>query len=47
MADVVYVVREYGDVNVELLIGNMKQWELEGHNFIWQMWCVWSGDTEI
>jgi len=28
MADVVCVVRGYWDVNVELLIGNMEQWEL-------------------
>jgi len=31
----------------KLLIGNIQQWEIEGHNLIWQMWCVWSGDTEM
>ena len=47
MAHVVCVVRGYLDVNVELLIGNMYQWELGGYNLIWHMWCVWSGDIEM
>jgi len=25
----------------------MKQWVLGGYNLIYQMWCVWSGDTEM
>ena len=37
MADVLCVVRGYSDVNVELLIGNMQQWDLRGYNLIWEM----------
>jgi len=47
MADVVCVVRGYRDVNVEMLIGTMLLWELGGYSLLWQMWCVWSGDTEM
>ena len=46
IADVECVVWGYWDVNIELLIGNIYQWEFGGYNKIWQMCCVWSGDTE-
>ena len=32
MADVACVVRGYWDTKVELLIGNMQQWNSEGYN---------------
>ena len=41
MADVVCVVRGYWDVNVELLIANMLQWDLVGYNLICR--CVVCG----
>ena len=50
MADGVSVWSVYTtDVNVEILIGNMQQWDLAGYNLIWQMVCVcvWSGYTEM
>jgi hypothetical protein len=44
MEDVVCVVRGYLNVNVELLIGNMKECELGGYNLVWLKWCVLSVD---
>ena len=36
----VCVFSGYCDVKLELLIGNMKRWDLEGYNFEWQIVCV-------
>jgi len=47
MADVVCVFRGHLELTVELLLGNMLLWELGGYKSIWQMLCVWSGDTEM
>ena len=38
---------KFKNKKVDFLIEKMQEWNLGGYNLIWQIWCVWSGDTEM